>query len=202
MYLQFIYRHGSGFVSIPKSCVLFFFFPPKRAAVCRACDRFGGFVTSGAESAVSRQNEGAGECSKPFAGEARWGRAGTCAHRRRRHASWWKPGGDVGDDSGANVIASRVSLPLFLTDRRLSLIGAPQSRDLMLYFSLSRRQLRSAPCFPFGLTLILCLYVRMCVATARRTAHSFRGAGETGASASSGAGVQRKLVQKRSKEKN
>lgn len=77
--------------------------------------------------------------------------------------------------TAALTSSPRASLPLFLTARRLSLIGAPRSCDLMLYFSLSRRQLRSVPCFPFGLTLILCLYMRMCVATARQTAHSSRG---------------------------
>lgn len=144
--------------------------------MCRACDRLG--VKSCLETAVSRQREGEGECkSKPFSAseEACWWCVGTCAHQRRRHASWWEPGNDVDDDSGANVIASCVSLPLFLTARRLSLIGAPRSCDLMLYFSLSHRQLRSVPCFPFGLTLILCLYMRTCVATARQTAHSSRG---------------------------
>lgn len=146
--------------------------------MCQACERFGGSVPSGAETAVSRQREAAGEYkSEPFSAseEVRWWCVGTCAHQRWRHASWWEPGDDVDDDSGANVIASCVSLPLFLTARRLSLIGAPRSRDLMLYFSLSHRQLRSAPRFPFGLTLILCLYKRVCVATARQTARRSRG---------------------------
>lgn len=177
LHLQFISRHDSCFDNIPESSV-FCSFSNEEPCVGHLT-LLGGSVTSGAETAVSRQREGAGEYkSKPFSAseEVRWWCVGTCAHQRWRHASWWEPGDDdVDDDSGANVIASCVSLPLFLTARRLSLIGAPRSRDLMLYFSLSRRQLRSVPCFPFGSTLILCLYMRMCVATARQTAHSSRG---------------------------
>lgn len=100
---------------------------------------------------MSRQQEGAGECSKPFSEEVRTGGGGT------------HPGGSraVMLTMTAALTSSPRVFPFlsFLTARRLSLIGAPQSCDLMLYFSLSRRQLRSAPCFPFGLTLILCLYV-------------------------------------------
>lgn len=114
---------------------------------------------------------------------------GIGAHQRRRHTSWWETDDDADDDIAANVIASCVSLPLFLAARCLSLIGLPWSRDLMLYFSLSRRQLRLC-CVSLldrrSFCVCVCEYVWQ-----QRGSWGQR----TGASASAGTEVQRKLAQ-------
>lgn len=173
--ILYIYKSFySCFVSIPKSPVSFF----KRGAACQACVPFGG-VQSRLEPKPLCHGSGRERVSI---------KVNLPQPLRKCAGGVWalvptSGGGTHAGGSQAMMLmmtaaltsSPRVSLPLFLTARRLSLIGPPRSRDLMLYFSLSRRQLRSVPCFPFGSTLILRPYMRTCAATARQAAHSSRG---------------------------